>query len=325
MKFFLNGLLGIVFPLSLIAHAPPMACSGKTSIEGEWIYFSPTSETSYYAVSTTTEGIDVSDEKVGAQLDDYHSGIRVSASHYFCNCSNFISATWAHLQAENESEVSGNISSLFFSPNQVLSGDYSNNGPFAKDHKKFNYSALEVIFGQSFLDNCRVRVTAFGGIHYTHLRSEDTFSIIVNPIGLPTNGIVNGKIQNNFWGIGPELGVTLAGNLGCRFSLKGTATGAFLIGKPQARFSANGHPEGGETLTNFTSNVQRDWRTVPYGNIRLGGSYEFRVYCFQGSIEVGYEALSYFAGLANAANDINFYSYRNVTMHGPYVDLAFTF
>lgn len=324
----------LTLSLTSYAYVPSNSLSQGVSIGAEWIYFSPTSESVAIGAVTTFGNNTESIRNSINQFDEFHSGYRLFASFDFCNCKSFFAATWTDFKMTHSLDLS-------ISDNQEFGSYLLLENIFileifesASDHKDFHYSALDAIVGRDLLCNCCFDAKLFAGLHYARLNSVDRPQIVgerrdfFNPP--PGSFIINGRVQSTFWGIGPEIGASIEGNIGCGFSFQGIATGAIIMGSSKNSISQSGP----ESPVDFIWNT--GWRTVPYGDIRLQANYAFCCpgFCwdlFKGVISVGYETLVYCNGLLSqgaesAGNNIfEFNIYRNVTMHGPFVSLALAF
>lgn len=298
--FFITAFL---WPLSLSAYVPSDTWCSDFSVGAEWIYFSPNSESVAYVFSGSGgQGSTFVDTAQVNRFDFFTSGYRVFGAYGLCNNNAFVSASWTDLKVQESAEASGNLGGVFF--------DLEAN--FAKDTREFRYSAVEGILGQRLYNNCCLDLVGFAGVHYARLRSDD--DLLFNSLGF----ITNGSTTNHFWGIGPEVGISFEGIITRCFSLQAIATGAILIGKPHAEISSS------DSLESFFFQDQQIWRSVPYTDLRIQLNYDFSIGCIRGQIDAGYEALAYFKPFVDFAFD-RFASYRNVTMHGPFIGLDLNF
>lgn len=343
MKPFRLAILFLMIPLIAFAYTPDKAMRKGFSVGAEWIYFSPTSETTEFATQVPGPGFfnqaeqqtitpprqpklpTTTIETFDNRLDKYYSGYRVFGSYSFCCCDAFLAVTWTDLQVDRKSGATASNFDVF-----VLDTFSLVEAQNAEDKINFRYSAVDGVFGIGILSNCYLDFTIYGGVHYARLKSNEK-TVATNPVEV---GIT--RLNAKYWGVGPEMGLSMEGLVGCGFSLRGTATGAFIIGKSETA-------ESNEEFTNriIGSGEYLDipdvWRVVPYGDLRVSGVYDFCFPCsacglsrifgcnFRGSIEAGYEALVYSGALIDFVNDFSFNNFRSVTMHGPFVSLAIHF
>jgi len=322
MLKFLTSLILRIIPFAAFATAPLFAeCA--FSLGAEWIYFSPNSESVYYAILSTPNGAGSFDEVESNKLDQFYSGYRVFGSFGFCSDYTFY-GRWSHLNATHMSSITAtgasSITNLFGVPATLT--PFS----FAEAKTEFTYSAFEALFECPLLTCSCFDLFGAAGIQYVHLCTDNHFSF-----GGATP--LSQKLQSHFWGIGPELGLEGVGSLGCGFSLFGNLMGAFLIGQPKEKLLSNA------SGTPFSLKPRKEsWRVVPYADIRLGASYLFcfRLPCCENAmrlqLDAGYEALVYWQALrelspSNSSNPLatgELYTFdRNTTMHGPFIALSF--
>jgi hypothetical protein len=334
--FFLGAIL---FPFTVFAFTPNFGineCS-RFWIEGEWLYFSPTSETSYYGIrGIASGGPFISGERIGNRFDEFFSGYRVAAAYLLGNDQGFIGASWTHLHASHNDSNSAPAPE-FIIPTLGTPGLYGTDtqtglASDATDDKEFTYHALDIVIGQPLFCWNSLNFTGFLGLHYAYLSSNEDFSYnLIDPF----TAFIVGELRETFKGIGPEIGISFQRNLGYGLSLESTAVGAILIGQPEASTETIRTVVEGASFSVFN---EKAWRMVPYGDIRVGFNYLLNplLYgcgcsCLDATLKVGYEVLVYFNGLGTLTltdfSQIGFSidQYRNVTMHGPFVALTISF
>lgn len=328
-KFLISFVVGLT-PLVAFAFVPIQEENGF-SIGAEWIYFSPTSESVTYAnlVSVSVGGR--SDHLQNNRMDQFYSGYRVLGSYTFCDHGCFLAARWTHLDASHHSSITApagsTINALFNIP--LVLPLFTQ----AEAQTHFSYSSVDGIMGCSLLPCSCFKLIGTIGIHYVNLHSNNHF-LFNEPVALLQ------KLEEDFWGVGPEMGLDFGADIGCHFSLFGSVTGAFLAGKPKEKFvNYTGAPLA--PLTLMLQPQEESWKLVPYGDFSLGISYFYDLCdcwsCFTNTsvqLTVGYEAMVYWQGLyrlspsssANifATNELHFVD-RNITMHGPFVSAVFSF
>lgn len=334
MRFFLKVTLFVLPAIfaSATPYTPRQRCPGDFSLEAEWLYFSPVSESRYFALEPFGT-IPYQGTRKASHMDQFHSGYRLGAAYAFCDCDRFFSFTWTSFKVNQRTDVSG---AAFYNSVDSTRGDQE--APSAFTTQRFNYYAIDAVLGQRVLCNRCVSMDLFAGVHYGHLisRAHDTFNIF-------EEGTLNNiKHANDFWGVGPEIGFDAEAPIWCGFSLNGNVTTSCLIGKPRSILDiySDASPDAGG-IPLFIN--ERRWRLVPYLDLRLALNYVYSCPCNNGwmqrcfsrglrlSLDVGYEVLSYFDGLTKVTGIIgtnlsgSMEQSRNVTMHGPFVAAAITF
>lgn len=321
------------------AYTPAIRNPGDLSILGEWIFFSPNSESRTFGAFQNGP-LGGPGQRFANRFDDFYSGYRVGAAYAFCECNRFFSFLWTSLSADNERTVtSPGITNTLFPGNLPPSLLALSPVGRAFQYHKFAYHSAQATFGQKVICNPCLNLDIFEGLHYAWLSSRDRFFYS----NASTGSSVAVKGFNNFWGFGPEVGLHAAVPVWNKLSFTSTCSAALLAGKPDTNYIATaialGVPvAGAQALTS-----ERAWRVVPFANVSVGLSYDFclprlwecvqRLFRrgFKGSVELGYEGLAYFNGLTEirSVDDLDSGNvldvYRNVTMHGPYLRATISF
>lgn len=313
------------------AFIPAQGTPGNISVEGEWIYFSPSSETKYFGVlADPTNGV-INGQRIANRFDDFHSGYRLATSYSFCNCDRFISVTWTQLKATKSRTV--DIDTGLFPTELPAMAFFFDTFSFANQLHKLSYCAIDAILGQKAICTCWFDCDFFVGIHYANLKTKDRYTYL----NFGGASFLLGNEKSNFWGIGPEIGFHTDMQLWHCLSLAASVSGSFLAGRPCSNISFMTNAPISTNI--FATFNERAWRLVPYGDIRISAKYEFhlpRIFSCSGiggTFEVGYETLAYFNALSNikmtetisALNANSFDHYRNVTMYGPFVACTLSF
>ncbi len=343
MRHLLKYSMLFTLPLSTMLgspYTPTQRCPGDFSVEAEWIYFSPNSESKYFAIDNGFGvATSITGERKAVEFDTFHSGYRVAAAFTFCDneCDRYASVTWTSLKAHETRHLSDTAVGRSIVPTDlppsVIAPDEAG-FPFASGSHHFSYYALDGVVGQKILCDCCMDIDLFVGLHYAHFITKE-HDVFLTGAGI-SSAIL--REQNNFWGIGPELGINAVAPIWCGFSLVGNISSAFIAGRPSSSLDV-----AGAVATRYDLHNDRKWRLVPYLDLRLGLNYDFCLPCnfdclcscfpsgFRGSIAAGYEALTYFNALGsivslnNDTPSATIDDYRNVTMHGPFVAVALSF
>ncbi len=333
MRRLLKYSILFTLPLSTVfgsPYTPTQRCPGDFSVEAEWIYFSPNSESRYFAIENATLVAPVNGEREAVPFDNFHSGYRVAAAFTFCDneCDRYASVTWTSLKAHESRTLTRPTATLLPADVPPIVGFTGFTSATGSHH--FSYYAVDGVVGQKIICDCCVDVDLFAGVHYAHFLTRENDVFGANAVTLVEH--------NDFWGVGPEFGINAVAPVWCGFSLLGNISTAFIAGKPRSTLDV-----GTTTIASYNVHNERRWRLVPYVDLRLGLNYDFCLPCgfdclsncfpsgFRGSIAVGYEALTYFNALGSivATDNVLLSStidqYRNVTMHGPFIAVAFSF
>lgn len=321
----LFGIIALLFTTAQASpYVPIQSCPGDFSLEAEWLYFSPTSETRPIAINTVTTSDTGTIESVN--FDKYYSGYRIGAAYTFCECDRFLSVTWTSFKASETDRFTSSATGIIVPVDITFLSSTFNE---VNVTERFSYYAIDAVLGQNVLSTCCVNLDVLGGIHYAHLLNSDNqiFPPFTSPRGLTISQ------KNNFWGVGPEFGIHAEIPLCLGFSFVSNVASSFIIGRPNQTYLTT-------DAVNFSYTARRHWKLVPQLDARLEIDYVFSFPCniaclhncvsngIRGKVSVGYETLCYFDGLASlspiAAGSV-VTTYRNVTMHGPFVALALSF
>jgi len=320
-------------------------CGGAFFFDASWIYFSPVSETTYYAVQAHVNntgpivGRYAFGERFANKFTSFYSGWRLLGGYVFDECADsYVAFKYTQLKAHHSDSAPFNSAGLLPTniPKDVQTQRFYATG--SASHK-FAYYSFEGVFGLGALHCQCYDFDFFGGVHYANIRSHDCAQF-TNP-GI----VVFGTNDDTYWGVGPELGCTVDRDFACGFSFTGQITSAFLIGKPKSSLFAVSSDIPTKPLFVFNDS---NWRVVPFADVRLGMKYDLDIRrCFsslfncgrsiQCALEFGYEALTYFNAISQielitpgallfaAEGGFSFDYFRNITMHGPYLSLSLTY
>jgi hypothetical protein len=278
---------------------------GRFSLEGEWIYFRPSIDTSILS-ETRSIGAMLSTNKSVNIIPPFRSGWRIAANYLRYNDLDNFSVRWTDLRVhEKKFHSGGNFLSL------------AGGAPLAsvQDSLKLSYHALEGIYSYAFLNCCNSNATFLAGFQYAWVSAKQN-AILTTPLEIQTV-----KQNGRFWGIGPEIGLSFGIGLCDGFSIVGSGTSALLVSRLHESITA----------TNiFTINrlcITPLWRVVPAWDLRAGLRYD-QGYCLVSLyLEIGYEVLHYARSLKllDISSDISSFAYSNFDMHGPYLSFGCDF
>lgn len=301
----------------------------------EFLYFKPSIEQSSYVVSSSLNA--AGDEFFPSghrhlNTSSYKPGFRVTASAPMCSSWNDFEARFTYLYCNQSDSTTG----LFLFDTNGYPGegaqspeDTSYNGT-ARIKETFKYLSADTTFNRFVLDGCdenlvlRVGLHAAYILHHTRMTSVGTFG---GAAASPVSNLL--RNQSQFWGIGPQIGLDYRYDFLCNIALAGSVRGALLCSDSNAHL----HYSSLRTVGTNGVNLKNDhlWRVNPAFDAKLGAVYEFTCYCYESSLEVGYEWIWY----SNAVNvirgtDVAFPGnsldvYNDFSVQGPYVRLAVSF
>ena len=351
-----SAALLIALPLSASTRPEP----GKFGLKGEWIYFYPAIEDTYFVLQglSTTAGTppittNYPQGETYNNLFNYTSGYRVEGIYAFCTGTNDIRFRWTQLcKTSSNKTVTGTSTNPLFATAlppalavffEAGSTDSSYSGT-ASSHLSTNYYAAEGLIGQVFYDCYPFMFEAEAGVHYAHIKYREFLDYSDNATPPDEATLLFTDTMN---GIGPELILDsdfalYSSECYCPGTLYFTTSlrGALLASRSSANFLSEGQLSSAPTLTTYYDVTDgKGWRVVPWGDIRLGLNYTSNFDCFAVSIEAGYEAGTYIKAVskkrfvsattvfpsAGGSVGTSFNEFQDFTYHGPYVSAEVMF
>ena len=339
-----SAALLIALPLSASTRPEP----GKFGLKGEWIYFYPSIDDSYFALQGTPSpslGVTL---PIGQKFNNnfnFTSGYRVEGIYAFCNCLNDVRVRWTQLCKTSHSKTITEDDPDVIYPSELppslhIAPYYSGT---ASSDVSTDFYAVEALIGQVFYDCNPFMFEAEAGIHYGHVKYSESlsyFDTVGNEAYPSFSDCMNG--------IGPEL--TLDSDYAlynsecdCPGTLYFTTSlrGALLVSHSKANFFTNGQISDSDSPTLYTLadiNDEKSWRVVPWWDMRLGLNYTSNFDCFAVSIEAGYEAGCYIKAISKerfcsgtfglsptGGVGYSFNEFQDFTYHGPYVSAEVMF
>lgn len=189
-----------------------------------------------------------------------------------------------------------------------------------KGHVRDNYNAGDILFGQWIRIGERVDLHPFAGLRYA---SIDMNGKVTNGISsIPFLSYFNAKLDNDFHGIGPRLGIDAVAHVGSDISIVSTVGASLLIGDLESKYVLT------LPVVAATANEKNDTvrQTVPEVDARLGihDDYHINPGVVLG-FELGCQAVNYFD-----VTQLNFldtvvpnttHKQENFAYYGPYLRL----
>lgn len=173
----------------------------------------------------------------------FDSGFRIGVGYKMpCSCWNFKLA-WTRLHERTNSHVNDSNHGIIplAVPAGTIFGVIHRNHHFrfanrATSHWKFEYDAIDLTVGGNYCFSC-LKMNPYVGIKAASIKQNqhlNYFGFVVedNPVE------IQNRKKNDFYGIGPSLGVDGSWEFFPHFSLNGGVSGALLYG----RFRVNEHP-----------------------------------------------------------------------------------
>lgn len=339
-KLMFLSLLSLSTGVSAYIHSNPE----DIGFFGEWLYFQPKVDNSYFAIDDKTQAIGQEGTRIKNE-PHYHSGFRVGGYFGF-NCGGTdLVVRYTQLTTDysktlivpNPSLLAGGeaLFAAVGNPAVLATVPGTSGGPsvafgFASACSHFNYYAGDAFVSHSLFDWSALTMNTQLGAHYASLSNHNHYDFATAVGG---HFLVTEKTW--YWGVGPQIGVDLNWYLGCDFAIVAKATGALLIGRNHSS-TESASPQA-TTPVSVEQTNDNDWRFVPAQNYRIGLNYHLNPcgWCVRFNIEAGYELVTYFRAFDTIVerNDFNaglgdlrsFDTFSNVGMNGPYVNLTINF
>lgn len=269
-------------------------------------------------------------EQRSAQLIDapfnWHPGVRIGVGHEFTEHCYDIMVAYTHYQTQATNHITGIVYSSFVGNYFVNNTDGANFGPTynsASIRWQLFYNSVDLNLGRNFNIDPVLQCHPYIGLKATAIY-QNIYTHWLNPT-TPTNfTAATENLKNDFWGIGPTIGVDSTWPIysdACQsFSLIGNITAGLLWGHWHFNeVYANDTPI---TITTTVSSINGA-APVAAGLLGLLWRYQFAANT-EISISLGYEAQVWF-------NQVQFYSLnlgrinRPLSLQGGNLDIRFNF
>ena len=225
-------------PGVLDSFYPPIQQGNRLWISADLLYFLPDEG----SIAMTNEKTDlfttanVTQEPVVEPHFEWDFGYRIGFGYIFADRKWDVALNWTHFNTHSTQHRSthGDIGLGMFPiwslSDDILPYDWVAN---AKMHWNLNLNLLDLDFGRSFCWGKVFFLRPFIGLRaawiYQHINVEYGGGIFANGLNLPALDSTFGQdditMKNNFFGIGPQLGIEPQINLGKGFRLYGSACG----------------------------------------------------------------------------------------------------
>lgn len=274
---------------SLSAYTHPEV--GSFAVQGEFLYFLPTVEDTFYALRDPAPFGTNSNKRNNDY--DFTPGYRIEASYGFCGDAELIVRySNLHSSAYDEIRVQGDDAIRAINTNLLEASDFS----FASSQLSLRYQNVDALYGMRLWNGCKFNFKIQGGLEYASIKQNET-----STYSLPFYSTV---YEEKTWGIGPQLGINFdyqLFNLSCRcpgtLSFVSRASSSLLV-------SETTYKDNEVNIDSFFGdrffNVQDDaaWRIVPAWHARFGLNYEACFSCMNASFEIGYEFNQYLRAIS---------------------------
>ena len=171
---------------------------------------------------------------------NWDPGYRISSGYLFCSNRWTVEGSWTHLTSDVSQHRSSHGSAfegmfpIWSLSDDVIPGDYV----FESNLKwKFTFNILDLTFERYLKPWSRLELNPFVGLRSAWIKQNGDivyeggmFLIGILQPGISLNGADLIKMKNNYWGIGPRIGLDPRFILGNGFSINATAAIAGLYG-----------------------------------------------------------------------------------------------
>jgi hypothetical protein len=270
-----------------------------------------------------------SGQQTAAQINDapfaWNSGIRIGLGHEFNDKAYDLALAYTHYQTGAFDQTSGVVASSFdgayFANNTngaSLGLTYNN----ANIHWQFFYNTLDLMLGKSFKIDSLLKLHPFLGLKTASI-NQKIYTNWLNPTIPTTFTAATEDLKNDFWGIGPILGVDTTWSIysspNQAFNLIGNISSGLLYGHWHFNEVYNNN-----VPTTIAVSVESVNGASPMTAGLLGFQYRRQFSKSDFSLSLGYEAQIWF-------NQIQFYSLsmgranRPTSIYGANFNLRYNF
>ena len=299
--------------------------NGKWSVRGEYLYFRPSIDDSYYAITSPINSAFPNGSRKNNDFG-FHSGYRVGGAYQFCNCCSELDVVYTNLDITRSKSTRGNFLWATVGRPDFLS-EFENYDGFASSRLKLFYRRIDVLYAQCLYECCNLRIGVQFGLEAAYLRLCERYTY--QNVG--NLGIVRQKEKTS--GVGPQVGCTFDYKLfqcgDCNpsvLSFHVCTSGSLLAADTKSRESNVLNTVSFLAVRNRTS-----YRVIPAFHTRVGLNYDLCFSNSKASIEVGYEFNTYIRALSrtvfpdDVAESMSFNRFDNIDFQGLYVAFNFGF
>jgi hypothetical protein len=314
-------------PTRPLAVYPSLPCPETWRFTGEFLYFLPTLDDTYFAFNPPITSTHPVGERVNNDFG-FNPGFRVGAEIACCKNKRELMAFYSYLNADQEEEIAGSHLWAAIGSPDVISNFESYSGTASSNlHLLYQNGTLNI--SQEVLESHGAHLYLQPGIEYAYLRLREDYAY-------QTGGdLAEINEKSRTWGVGPQLGLGIdynfyQGALTCTstqaFSITGLFAGSILMGREK---TTNFQSLTGTTFIDIHD--EHTWRTVSAMHARLGLNYLIRGSSYGVDLGVGYEFNTYLRALTrvffpdNAADGLCSTNYYNFDLQGLYVSGAISF
>lgn len=302
---------------------------GNWSVQGEWLYFTPSYDETYYVIVGSQEDGAGHLVPSGRRMNNpigYNSGFRLDGTCGFCQCVDF-KVRWTHLYATSGQSVANN--QLW--PIEIIPSQPNVSQPYAgqaSSHIGVMYQKGECLFDERAWCFCLGALSFREGIEWSYIRYHEVVNYIES-----AGPQEQRRLHAHTKGVGPQLGILAVLEPSNVFhwhpqclSYCLTTTGTLIAANAKSKVSVT------NTASVRTKVTQQSfWRIVPEWVVRFGIQYAQEFRCCRPSLECGYELTTYVRGISkllftDGANPgVSHNQYSDFYVHGFFLGLHVDF
>lgn len=308
--------------------------SGGWALQGEFLYFSPSFDDTYYVLVGSED--DGSDNLMpsGRRMNNpigFEPGFRIEGIYNFCNSSIDLRARWTHIYATSRETLNNLDSPPQLWPIAIIPSQPNVSEPFsgrASSRIGVMYQKGEILFDEEVWRFCLGSLYFREGVEWSYIRYHEVINYA--EASGPQEKI---QFHAHTKGIGPQIGI-IATLEPARFfcwhprflSYSLMTTGTLIAANSKSKiFSTNAL----DVLSKITQ--QSFWRLVPEWVIRGAVNQSVCLGCVDARLEVGYELTTYFRGTSkliftdSESPGLSQNQYSDFYVHGFFLSLGFHF
>lgn len=310
------------------------------SINAEVLFLKPSTDQASFVIESDSanviRGNFYPNGKRHLATPNYRLGYRADLLYTLCDCSKALNLRFTYFNAKHSKSVVGN----FLADTIGFPGDgaqdvediyYSGR---ASIHNQYRYLAGDLTLNRLSFDCFCDNLFFLVGLHYANIKhSTHLSSIGALPTSTGTRAVNNDyRTHSDFWGIGPQIGIDynydLYKNCNSEISLHANMRSALLCSDSHATLQARSLRTDPSEVSLKNDHL---WRVTPAFDAKLGATYQFSLFCLDGSLELGYEwiwvhnSVNTIRGIDVAFPGDTIDVYSNLNLHGPYVRVGVDF
>jgi hypothetical protein len=284
----------------------------RWAFDAEFLYFSTLVNGNYFAVAENDPIVTAAGGRRLTNVGGFDPGFRLGVGYNLSDCSElharFTFYDGDHSQTFNNGPGGIILPSISLAIDEITSDLH------------LRYYSGDFTYHYSLFHCCPLKAQLFGGFNYTWFRFREDLDAFA------TGLTVDARQRSFFWGFGPEFGLDLSYGVWDALALVSNLRAGALI----SEIHADSRLFRSTVPTDTIMTNEPDWKVTPFIDARVGLNYGCLLSGFNFTIEAGYEFIWYSNAIfttpefALAADD-NLVRLNDLSLHGPYIALAFNY